>query len=434
MLAKKLDLKVLQIALPLILSNLTIPLLGFINTLVVGRLAHSYYLGAVGLGTMIFNFLYWLLSFFRMGTTSLIARQLGGKDYNSAANILFHSLFIALLIGLLLIILQIPIEQFAFTLIGGTELLRHITQSYFFIRIWAAPAALMNFVILGALIGLQRSAAVFLIMTVTNVVAIILDVVLVFGFSMAANGVALADVIGQYSGLIIGLLLLIKLLRSHFNWRYFQFNLQFIRQIFSANRDLFIRTLCLIIAFSFFTAQSAKLGITVLAANTVLMNFQMIMSYALDGFANAAETLVGHSVGKKDYAKFKQQVINTGYWSAIIALSFTLIYWLIGPWLIDLMTSIPSIQQLSHHYLIFAVLAPLIAVWCYWLDGVFIGAGRFSIMRNMMLLSILGYFLVWYFTQAWLNTGLWLAMLAFLGLRGLSLSVAFLRLINKTSN
>jgi MATE family multidrug resistance protein len=427
----KLNFKVLQFALPLIFSNLTVPLLGFINTVLVGHLAHSYYLGAVGLGVMIFNIIYLSAGVLRMGTTGLIAQAHGAHDAQKIYNIISHSMVMALSIGILLISFQIPIERIAFLLIGGNAMIQHYTHSYYIIRIWGAPAMLLNYVLLGTFIGIRKPTFPLWMMLIINVIAILLGVLFIKAWEMAAQGVALADVIAQYLGCCFGVYYLYNILYEHKHLLPRRLTLTMFTQLFVANRDIFIRTLSLLLAFAFFTVQSTKLGITILAVNTILTNFQLIMAYGLDGFANAAEFLVGKSIGEKNHANFIQALRDTSAWIFVVALLFIVIYAFFGKWLIDLMTDLVMIQTKAYDYLPFVVVAPLLACWCFWLDGVFIGAGQFHLMRNTMLLSLTAYIITWYLLRSLGNTGLWIALLSLFTFRSLSMFIVLIVLDKK---
>lgn len=417
--------KVAQLALPLILSNLTIPALGLTNTAIVGHLNYSYYLAAIGLGTMIFNTLYWCLSFFKLSATGLIAQAFGGNNRDDINLTLTHSLYLSLLLGILLIVLQWPIEHLFFIFIGKSHVIRAYTYQYYFIRIWAAPAVLLNYVLMGSLIGLQDTVSPLLMALVINVLAILLGLLFVFQFNMSVGGIALADVIGQYVGMIVGGYLLNKRLHTPILRQHLIFNWQRVKSLMSMNSDVFIRTLCLTLGYLFFIIQSTRLGVNVLAVNTLLLNFQMLLSFGLDGFANAAETLVGHAIGQRQRKRFLQAVFDTGKWSVVVAIGYCLIYLAAGGYIINLLTSLSVIRAQSDHYIIFIIVSPLLTVWSFWLDGVYIGATQFKAMRNSMLISFCGYLLLWYVLRPFNNYGLWTAFLAFFVFRALTLAIYF---------
>ena len=403
------------------------PLLGLANTLVVGHLQHSYFLGAVGFGVIIFNLFFWGFSFLRMGTTGLVAQAFGRKNFSEISNITIHSIAVALLISVCLIILQVPLQKLIFSFYDGSEKVRFYAEQYYYIRIWGAPAALINMTLVGLFIGMQKTRVPLLMMSLVSVVAIILDFVLVFDFDMTADGVALADIVGQYCGLIVGLLYLYSFLKGSLSLSNFHFQKKLLKEIFSANRDIFLRSISLIIVMTFFNFKGAKLGVTILAANTVLLNFQMLAAFALDGFANAAEALVGESIGDKNTKQLTKVVWMTTAWSVVIALIFVMIYSIFGKEIISMMTNIDLVYQMSLRFLPFVIVLPLVSVWCFELDGVFIGAKKFKEMRNAMLWGLAGFLLVWYFSKSLDNTGLWMAFLSFFIFRALFMGVVLLR-------
>ena len=417
--------KVGLLALPLILSNLTIPLLGLSNTAIAGHLNHSYYLAAIGLGTMIFNTLYGCLNFFKLSPTGLIAQAFGANRTEDIKKIYINSIYLCLIVSCLLIVLQTPIEHFIFSFIGGSHTIQFYTQIYFFIRIWAAPAVILNYILMGSLIGLQDTVSPLLMALITNLLAIVLAVVLVFKFNLSIAGIAWADVIAQYAGALVGIYLFHKRLHSPMTRKHLKFDWDRIKHLFAVNTNIFIRTLFLTLGYAFFTIQSTYLGVYILAANTILLNFQMLLSYGLDGFANAAETLVGHAIGRGKRDLFIQAVIDTGKWSLLIAIGYSLVYLCSSTYIIDLLTSLTVIRTQTYQYIIFIILSPLLTVWCFWMDGVYIGGTQFKTMRNSMLISFIGYLLVWYLLKPFNNDGLWMSFLAFFVFRAITLGIRF---------
>lgn len=405
----------------MILSNMTVPLLGLVNTAVMGHLDKAYYIGAVGVGAMIFDFLYWGFGFLRMGTTGLVAQSFGRRNFKELRTILGQGFILALLISFFLIVLQEPIEHIAFKLVHADPTVTHYAKEYFAYRIWAAPATLCTYVIVGWFIGIHKTKVPLLIMLVTNLLGIILDIVLVFGFHMTANGVALATVIAVYVGCFIGLLCVWQTLRKHkarWHWHALLSKRKLIKLI-NLNKNIFLRTLFLIFAFSFFTRESAQYGAIVLAANVVLMNFQNVMAFALDGFANAAEAMIGRAVALKDKFEFLQALTSTGAWSIGIAVFFVLLYLLAGHWFVYSLTSITEVRLVAEHYRFWVVILPLLSVWGFWFDGVFIGATLSKQMRNAMGLALAAFLIVYFASHKVLgNDGLWLSFCMFMLARG----------------
>ena len=424
--------QVWQIAGPMIIANISIPLLGMVDTAVMGHLDSAQYLGAVAIGSMIFSFLFWGFGFLRMATTGLVAQAYGRNDTSQSHTILVQSLMFAAIIACTLLIFKQPISHLAFLLIESSEAVNHQAKIYFDIRIWSAPAILVNYVFLGWLIGKQASKAALLLVLVVTISNIIMDLLFVNVFHMTVNGVALASVIAEYLGLVTGLYLLkrhdvsirkLQLLStkhiSMFNWQWLQLH-----------GNIFIRTLCLIFCFAFFTTQGAKQGDIILAANAVLLNFITFMAFVLDGFANATEVISGKAVGKKNTQQLKQGLYLTGLLSLLFACVFSLSYLFFGQYLIGLLTNIPEVISTASDYLVWLIIMPIIAFWSYLFDGLFIGATRSVEMRNTMLFATFFCFLpAWYFLQSLANHGLWLALLIFLAARGISQSIYLAKIL-----
>ena len=421
--------QVWQLALPMIISNISTPLLGLVDTAVVGHLGTAHYLGGVALGSMLFSFIYWGLGFLRMGTTGLTAQVFGLQDFDETRAILGRAIIIALLLAIAVMVLQVPISWVGFRMIEGEGVTETLAADYFFTRIWSAPATLTLYVISGWFLGMQNVRSPLMIVLLTNSCNIALDILLVNYLDMNVTGVALASVIAEYIGLLLAVILVRRTLKSNQGQWQVSSLLQGekLKQMLQINQDIFIRTLCLIIAFAFFTLQGAKLGELTLAANAVLMNFQMFMAFALDGFAHAVEALVGNAIGARDKRLFKQSVNTSTYWAFIIAIGFAVTYAASGEMIIALLTDIPTVRQAAIEYLPWQVFMPIIAVWCYVLDGIFIGATLSKEMRNTMLVSLLlVYFPIWYLSQSMANHGLWLTMTAFLMARGVTMGIVYL--------
>ena len=414
---------ILHIAVPMIMANISTPLLGMVDTAVVGHLEAAHYLGAVAIGTLIFSFLFWGFGFLRMATTGLTAQANGDSNPIESQHVLRQSLILASVIAAIILVFQHPISQLVFYFFDSNELVSLYAKSYFDIRIWSAPATLINYVFLGWLIGKEESKLALLLVLVINICNIILDIILVNVFGMNVDGVALASVVAEYIGLIVGTILIV---RHGVNLKSMVFHKDTTRIINTLNGlklhgNIFIRTLCLMFSFAFFTAQGAKQGAVILAANAVLLNFMTLMAYVLDGFANATEVITGKAIGKKNKSQLKHGLLLTGIWSLFIAALFSLCYLLFGTVIISLLTDISAVADTASHYLIWLIIAPVIAVWSYLFDGLFIGATRSVEMRNTMLFATLFCYLpAWYFLQPLGNHGLWLALLIFLAARGIS--------------
>ena len=412
-----------RIAAPMILSNISVPLLGMVDTGVTGHLESSVYLGAVAIGSTIFSFLYFGMNFLRMGTTGIAAQSYGADDNDGLRVALGQALIVSLVIAIAILLFQVPIGRIALTLLGGDAETQAHAATYFSIRVWSAPGTIANFALLGWFVPLLM----FLTINITNIV---LDLLFVLVLGMKVDGVALASVIAEYSGLLVGGVFAIAALRSRAgHWPVARLtNLSAYRAFFSVNANLFVRTMTLIFTFSFVTAQGARLGPTILAANAVLMNFQNLTALGLDGLAHAAEAMVGRAVGRKDNQALRHTVSLTLRWSLIFATGFTLLYLVAGPMIVRILTDLPDVRGTAMLYFPWVVVLPLISVWCFLYDGVYVGMTRAREMRNIMLVSTFLVFLpVWYVTRPLGNHGLWLALLVFLASRGIGMHLGYVR-------
>lgn len=417
-----------RIAVPMILSNISVPLLGMVDTGVTGHLDDPAYLGAVAIGATIFTFIYMGMNFLRMGTTGITAQQYGDSDHDGLRAALGQALIVGLLIALLLVALQIPIETFALSLLGGEPATQEFAAEYFSIRIWSAPGTLANFALIGWFLGLQNARVPLYIFLTINITNIILDLVFVVVLGMTVDGVALASVIAEYTGFLVGASFAVSALKRHEGrWLPERLtNFKAYRAFFSVNANIFIRTMALMFTLAFVTAQSARLGPLVLAANAVLMNFQHLTSFGLDGLAHAAEALVGKAVGQQNREALAHAVSLTLKWSLIFAIGFTIFYLVAGQLIISMLTDLDDVREAARRYLPWMIASPLISVWCFLYDGVYIGATRAKAMRNIMLASTLGVFLpAWYLTQPYGNNGLWFAFLLFMASRGIGMHVTY---------
>ncbi|HET7370172.1 MAG TPA: MATE family efflux transporter [Gammaproteobacteria bacterium] len=419
-----------RIAGPMMLSNLSVPLLGIVDTAVVGHLERPAYLGAVAVGTTIFNFLYLGLNFLRMGTTGVTAQAAGRGDAGAARATLAQGLLTSFALAIMLLALQWPLRHIGLELIAPSGAVQPFAQTYFDIRIWAAPAVLADYALVGWFLGLGNARAPLALVLTINIINAGLDILFVSAFGMNVGGVALASVIAEYCGFGVGAVLALRALRQYpAPWRQVRiFDRLALRKLAGVNGNLFVRTACLMVAFGFFTAMGARLGTVVLAANAILLNLQSLMSYALDGFAHAAEALTGRAAGRADAALFNRTVRLTLAWSLAAAAAFALLYGLAGGSIIGLMTDLPEVRALAMDYLPWMIASPLVSVWAFEFDGVFVGATRAREMRNAMLFALACYLAIWYVAQPLGNHGLWLAFVLFLGARGVFMGLIYLRL------
>jgi len=424
------DRDVWRIAAPMILSNVSVPLLGMVDTGVVGHLESPAYLGAVAIGATIFGFLYTGMNFLRMGTTGIAAQRYGAEDNDGLRVSLGQALIVSLLVAVVLLALQLPIGKFALSLIGAEPDVEAFAAEYFSIRIWSAPGTLANYVIIGWFLGLQNARVPLLIFLTVNITNIVLDLVFVLQLGMKVDGVALASVIAEYTGMLVGLGFAARALRKRSgHWPLARlFNVRAYAAFFAVNANLFVRTMALMFAFGFVTAMGARLGGVVLAANAVLMNLQNLTAFALDGFAHAAEALVGKAVGQQRRDVFERSVSLALKWSMIFAVGFCLLYVAIGPALIRLLTDLPDVRSAAMQFLPWLIISPLISVWSFLYDGVYVGATRAREMRDIMIISTFVVFLpAWYLLQGLGNHGLWLAFTLFMASRGIGMHIWYRR-------
>ncbi len=430
--------KILQLAIPNVISNITIPLLGMVDLAITGHLESNIYVGAIAIGAMVFNIIYWAFGFLRMGITGLTAQSFGAKNQTEIVSILFRGLTISVIGALLLIILQVPIAKFTFWLIDGSSDVEFFAREYFFIRIWAAPATISLYVLSGWFIGMQNTRIPMIIALLINAVNIVLNLLFVKYFGMKSDGVALGTVIAQYVGLITGIVFLIvkyRLYLKFLNWVNV-FNREQLTYFVKINRDIFIRTISLLAVFTFFTSQSASTDDNVLAANTLLLQFLFIFSFLTDGFAYAAEALTGKYYGSKDLLKLKQAIKLSFKWGGLLAVLFTIIYWIGNIGLLKLLTNQEAIIDICKNYTFWIVLIPIASVGSFIWDGVYVGLTATKQMRNSMLVAAFAvFFPVWYFlNESWGNHALWFAFILFLFARGAAQTVIYFQSIRKNIN
>lgn len=416
---------ILKLAIPNIISNLSVPMLGVVDTALVGHLDQVYYLGALAVGGMIFNFLFWGFGFLRMGTTGLTAQEYGGRNRESMMMILARVQLIAWTMGLLIILFQSPIALFSLWVIDSSAEVASYTRVYFDIRIYTAPAVLALYGLNGWFLGMQNAKYPMIVTIVHNLLNIALNIFFIQVLDMHVDGVAYGTLISTYLALGLAIFLYIKRYKRYLS-HYIKtelFNSDELKRYFSVNRDIFIRTICLIFTFSFFTAMSAKQGDLVLAANTILLQLWMVASYGIDGFAYAAESLVGKHKGRGDDAGLRKAVLYNLGWGLALGVLGTVIYGLFGNAILRIFTNNTEVIELAQVVLFWTVMAPAVSSFCYILDGIFIGATETAPMRNTMLAATFLFFLPAYYIGTELISihGLWLAMVLFMLVRGAAL-------------
>jgi MATE family multidrug resistance protein len=400
-------------------ANLTTPLIGIVSTIAIGRLGDATLLGGVAIASVIFDCLFWLFAFLRMSTVAFTAQALGAGETQEMRALLIRGLVVAALIGAGLIVLQIPLAAVLLQAMGGSEGVTRAAKAYFSIRIWSAPLALANYVVLGWLIGQARAKLALGVQIAINVINMAATAVLVQVADAGIAGAAMAAVVAEAAGLVLGVLI-----ARHLTYgqpavpRATLLDPAKLTRMLSVNRDIMIRTAALISVFLFFTAQGARSGDVTLAANAVLNNFLLISAFFLDGLANAAEQLCGRAYGARDKSGFSDATGLVIRWGFAFALAVTTAYALFGPGLIAIMTASEDVRHGARDYLWFVALSPLLAVFAFAYDGVFIGATWARDMRNLMVLSLVIFLAAWLALRPFGNAGLWGALLVHYGARG----------------
>jgi len=424
--------RVWALAWPIMLSNVSIPLVGIVDTAVVGHLPNPTYIGAVALGAVVFSFLYWGFGSLRMGTTGLVAQAAGAEDWNELRATLVRSLLLAVLFGITILVLRNPAAEVAFWALDGSAAVEAFARQYYEIRVFGAPAALVNYVLLGFVIGIQDTRAALFLMVALNVTNVVLDLIFVMGFGWGVEGVAAASLISEYFAVALGAFVILRILARLGGRleRYRILDRSRLKTILGVNLNIFIRTFCLLIAFFHFTSTSARLGDVILAANAVLMHFQTFMAYSLDGFAHAVEALAGSAYGARDRRAFASAVRASTVCAFAVAIVYCIVYAQFGSSIVALITGVADVRSTATEYLPWLVAMPVVAVWSFQLDGIFIGATRTAAMRNAMLVSLAAFLAaVWLLLPMWGNHGLWAAMMVLMVVRAATLSVGYPRIV-----
>ncbi|MBR4156823.1 MAG: MATE family efflux transporter [Bacteroidales bacterium] len=418
---------ILRLAIPNIISNITIPLLGLVDMILMGHLGSASYIGAIALGGTIFSVLYSFFSFLRAGTTGFTAQALGGNDKTETIYSLYRSICIGIPIILLILSLQIPIAKLSELLLDGSDEVKALAISYFYIRIWAAPANILLYCLNGWFVGMQNTKIPMFIAILINVMNIIFSVVFVIIFNKNVVGVALGTVIAQYCGLTLAIILLIKNYKSYFLKinKDILFNFEKIKRFFKVNTDLMIRSFLLIISIAFFTNQSAKLGDNILAVNMILLQSFYIFSYFTDGFAYAGEALVGKFIGSNDKNNLVKVVRLLLIWGFCISVPFTILYALFPSSFVKIISDNPNILLEIKPYYIYMIAIPSITFAAFIWDGIYIGATASKAIRNTMIIATIFIFIpAWHLLTPKLgNHGLWIAFLCFMTARGVAMTL-----------
>lgn len=419
--------RVLKIALPIVLSNATVPILGAVDVGVVGQMGEAAPIGAVGLGAIILSTVYWIFGFLRMGTVGLVGQAEGAGDKAEVSAWLTRALLVALAGGITLIVLQPLIFWGALRLAPASDEVESLARTYLMIRIWTAPAAIAVYALTGWLVAMERTGGVFWVQLVMNGTNILLDLLFVLVFDWGVPGVAIATVIAELTGAALGLWFCRSAFRRP-DWRDWPriFDRAKLIRMALLNTDILLRSAMLMIIFSSFVFIGAKFGDVTLAANEVLVQFMYITAYAMDGFAFAAETLIARAIGRGDRAYVRRSAVLTSTWGLVICVTTAAAFALSGGWIIDLMAKDPEVQVTARVFLPYMVLAPLVGCAAWMLDGIFIGATRSRDMRNMMALSFVIYWVAILVLLPLLgNHGLWLALLISFIARGVTLGLRY---------
>ena len=420
--------QILKIALPSIVSNITVPLLGLVDVAIVGHLGAAAYIGAIAVGGMTFNVIYWIFGFLRMGTSGMTSQALGRRDLAETTRLLARSVGIAFAVAAALIALQEPLRLASLSIMRPTAEVGALASTYFNILIYGAPAMLGLFSLSGWFIGMQNSRAPMAVAIVQNVVNIAASTLLVFGFGMKVEGVAFGTLTAQYAGFLMALAMCAKgygRLRRHFTWQGV-WRREAMRHFFNVNRDIFFRTLCMVSVMLFFTSAGSWQGEVVLAVNTLLMQFYLLFSYVMDGFAYAGEALSGKYYGARNNTALRSTVGHLFLWGLLMAVGFTLVYGLGGDAFLSLLTDEPSVVAASHTYYYWALAIPLAGMAAFVWDGVFIGCTMTRGMLVSMFLAAVTFFTLYYALRGSLaNHGLWAAFIAYMAVRGLAQTFIF---------
>ncbi|AOZ13508.1 MULTISPECIES: MATE family efflux transporter [Pseudomonas] len=416
--------RVWALAAPMILSNISVPLVALVDSTVIGHLPHAHQLGAVAVGASLYVFLAWMMGFLRMGTTGFAAQAAGRGDGTALRQILLQGLLLSVLLSLFLGAIALPFSSLALTVMQPSPELHQLTLDFFYTRLFGLPGALATYALVGWFLGTQNARAPLGILLTTNLVNIALNLWFVLGLDWGVVGSARASVIAEWSGALLGLWLtrgalrrfpgrvMWQALRVWQNWK----------PLLGVNRDIFIRSLMLQSVFFLITLQGARLGDATVAANALLLNGLLLAAHALDGLAHAVEALCGHAIGARDRTALRRSMVVASGWSLIASAGFAVLFLFGGHLFIEMQTDIPSVRETAFHYVPYLALLPLIAVWSYLLDGLFIGATRAREMRNAMVISVIVALPVAWAMQRLGNHGLWISFLLFMVLRSLTLA------------
>lgn len=420
--------QILRLAIPNIISNITIPLLGMVDMAIAGHIDEGTAIGGISIGITIFNMIYWMCGFLRMGTSGVTAQAYGAENRTECANILIRSIFVALVIALLLILFQRPIGELSFSMMKGTsDTTLSIAKEYFYARIWAAPASVSLFALNGWYIGMQNSRTPMYVAIISNVINILVSILYVFVLDWGIAGIGWATVTAQYSGLVLTWILWTRKYGHYARLADFRESIKRapMLRFFNINKDIFLRTVCLVAAYTFFTVGSARFGDTILATNALLMQLFTLYSYMSDGFAYAAESLTGLYVGAGDKKSLKDTIKKLLYWSASLTILYVIVYLTCWWQILSLFTHTPEIIACAQEYIYWVAAIPLAGCVPFLIDGIMLGATQTKVLRNTMFIAIALFFAIFFSTVGAIgNNAIWLAFVSFIALRGILLLFA----------
>lgn len=422
------DRQILKLAIPSIVANITVPLLGMVDVAIVGHMGDAVYIGAISVGSMIFNVIYWVFGFLRMGTSGMTSQALGRRDLKSVVQMLCRSMAVGLAVAMIILIFQHPLKNAALAIVGPQEDVVNLASAYFDICVWGAPAMLTLYGLSGWYVGMQNTRMPMAISIMQNVVNIAASLILVFALGMKVEGVALGTVVAQYAGLAVSLALLFKYygrLRKHFTLEGL-FKIVKMLDFFKVNSDIFLRTICLVAVNLFFLSAGARQGNLILAVNTLLVQLYIFFSYFLDGFAFAGEALCGKYYGAQNHSAYLSTVRRVFLWGWIVAVGFTIVYGVGGQPFLGLLTDEDSVVKAAASYLPWAVAVPLVGVAAFVWDGVFVGITATKGMLVSSAVATALFFALYYMLRnEWGNHALWLAFIVYMAARGVVQTVIF---------
>ncbi|WP_197204183.1 MATE family efflux transporter [Cytobacillus firmus] len=414
----------LTLAIPLIISGISTPILGAVDTAVVGRMPDPSFIGGVAVGALIFNTMYWLLGFLRVSTSGFTSQAQGSNNEKEITLTFLRPMVIAVLFGLFFILMQSPILQTALYLIGASEAVTSHAATYFSIRIWGAPFSLLSYVIIGWLVGLGKVRLSLATQIFMNVLNILLDLIFVLGFGWGVAGVASATLIAEISAVIFGLWMIFR--AKQIDLSKIKINMIVesapLMKMLKVNRDLFLRTVCLLTMTGIFTSKGASMGEVTLAANAVLLQIHYLVAYFFGGFANASSILIGRAIGGKNENLYKRAFTLSAQWGILSAIVLSICIFVFGEHIVSLFTTISIVKEKANSLLIWMIIFPLVGFWYAQLEGIFSGATEPKFIRNSIMFALLVYFIAnWFFIPLYQNTGLWLAFILFMLSRSLFL-------------